>query len=137
MLEKVPVNTPTEWLHRMVLAAKHDGSPRRTVDLGPLNDVSYRQTHHTPSPWQCAAAVPRNTFKTKLDAWNAYHSVDLTPESQKLVIFSTMRGTYTYRKAGWYFPREPMNFVCRKFSKSQEILKNMHQISEELNEHCV
>ena len=28
--------------------------------------------------------------------------------------------------AGWYFPREPTNFVHRKFSKSQEILKNMH-----------
>ena len=27
-------------------------------------------------------------------------------------------------KAGWYFPREPSNFVRRKFSKSQEILKN-------------
>ena len=25
--------------------------------------------------------------------------------------------------AGWYFPREPMNFVRRKFLKSQEILK--------------
>ena len=26
---------------------------------------------------------------------------------------------------GWYFPHEPTNFVRRKFSKSQEILKNM------------
>ena len=45
VLEKVPVNTPTEWLHRMVLAPKHDGSPRRTIDLQPLNDESFRQTH--------------------------------------------------------------------------------------------
>ena len=27
--------------------------------------------------------------------------------------------------AGWHFPREPTNFVQRKFSKSQEFLKNM------------
>ena len=40
-------------------------------------------------------------------------------------------------QAGWYFPREPTNFVRRKFSKSQEILKNMHQISKKLNEYCV
>ena len=29
-------------------------------------------------------------------------------------------------EAGWYFPRETTNFVRREFSKSQEILKNMH-----------
>ena len=31
-----------------------------------------------------------------------------------------------YLWSGWYFPCEPTNFVHRKFSKSQEILKNMH-----------
>ena len=31
-----------------------------------------------------------------------------------------------YVHAGWSFPREPTNFGRRKFSKSQEILKNMH-----------
>ena len=36
---------------------------------------------------------------------------------------------------GWYFPCEPTNFVRRKFSKSQEILKNMHKISKELDEY--
>ena len=30
-----------------------------------------------------------------------------------------------YLYPGWYFPCEPTNFVGRKFSKSQEILKNM------------
>ena len=28
VLEKVPVNTPVEWLHRMVIAPKKDGSLR-------------------------------------------------------------------------------------------------------------
>ena len=32
VIEQVPMNTPTTWLHRMVVTAKHDGSPRRTID---------------------------------------------------------------------------------------------------------
>ena len=43
VLEKVPVNTPVEWLHRMVITPKKDGSPRRTVDLQTLNRASVRQ----------------------------------------------------------------------------------------------
>ena len=133
VLEKVPVNTPTEWLHRMVLAPKHDGSPRRTIDLQPLNDQSFRQTHYTPSPWQCASAVPRNTYKTKLDAWNAFHSVDLTPESQKLTSFATMWGTYRYRKA-------PMGYLATGDAythRYDNIVKDIKHISKCVDDVCL
>ena len=33
ILERVPDGEPTTWCHRMVITRKHDGSPRRTVDL--------------------------------------------------------------------------------------------------------
>ena len=42
VLEKVPPNTPVTWCHRMVLARKHSGDPRRTVDLQPLNKACKR-----------------------------------------------------------------------------------------------
>ena len=45
--------------------------------------------------------------------------------------------TFKMHYAGWYFPREPTNFVRRKSSKSQEILKNMREMSKELDEYCV
>ena len=32
-IEPVPMGRPVKWLHRMVITAKEDGSPRRTVDL--------------------------------------------------------------------------------------------------------
>ena len=35
VLERVSPNTPVTWCSRMVVAAKSDGSPRRTVDLQP------------------------------------------------------------------------------------------------------
>ena len=32
-----PVTEPSDWCQRMVCVRKHDGTPRRTVDLQPLN----------------------------------------------------------------------------------------------------
>jgi hypothetical protein len=42
VLEKLPTNTPTTWLSHMVVTAKSNGDPRRTVDYQPLN--KYVQT---------------------------------------------------------------------------------------------
>ena len=36
VLERVPYGQPTEWCFRMVVTRKKDGSPRRTVDSGPV-----------------------------------------------------------------------------------------------------
>ena len=44
MLEKLPTNTPTTWLSRMVITAKSNGEPRRTVDYEELNKYVQRQT---------------------------------------------------------------------------------------------
>ena len=99
VLEKVPVNTPVEWLHRMVIAPKKDGSPRRTVDLQALNQASVRQTHHTASPYHTAASIPSGVMKTCLDAWNGYHSVQLDENSRKMTSFITPWGVYRYRTA--------------------------------------
>ena len=99
VLEKVPVNTPVEWLHRMVIAPKKDGSPRRTVDLQALNQASVRQTHHTASPYHTAASIPSGVMKTCLDAWNGYHSVQLDENSRKMTSIITPWGVYRYRTA--------------------------------------
>ena len=61
----------------MVITRKHDGSPRRTVDLSPLNKFCKRETHAFEAPFHLARRVPRNTWKTVRDAWNGYHSVPL------------------------------------------------------------
>ena len=42
VIEPVPLNTPVTWCARMVVVPKHDGTPRRTVDLQGLNKASVR-----------------------------------------------------------------------------------------------
>ena len=84
VIEQVPSGTDTTWCHRMVIVAKKDGSPRRTINFQPLNALASRQTHHTPPPFIQASSVPAGTWKTVMDAWNGYHSVALAPELKDL-----------------------------------------------------
>ena len=64
ILEKVPHGEPTEWCHCMANIRKRDGSPRRTVDLSPLNKLNKfckRETHAFKAPFHLAQRMPRNT----------------------------------------------------------------------------
>ena len=89
VLEKVPINTPTTWLSRMVVTAKANGVPRRTVDFQQLNKHMKRQTFPMETPWQLVSKIPGNTLKTVVDNWNGYHSVPLDKKSNKFTAFLT------------------------------------------------
>ena len=99
ILEKVPHGNPTTWCHRMVITRKHDGTPRRTVDLSPLNKFCKRETFASEAPFHLARRVPRNTWKTVTDAWNGYHSVPLRESDRHLTTFITLFGKWRYTRA--------------------------------------
>ena len=99
VLEPVPVGDPVTWCHRMVICAKKNGKPRRTVDFQPLNLHATRETHHTQSPFHQARSVPHDQKKTVLDCWNGYHSVALHADDRHLTTFITPWGRYRYRVA--------------------------------------
>ena len=99
VLEKVSANTPVTWCSRMVVTAKSDGTPRRTVDLQPQNRHSVRQTHHVQSPFHLANKIPQRMKKTVTDAWNGYHSVPILEEDRHTTTFITPWGRYRYKVA--------------------------------------
>ena len=96
VIEPVPLNTPVTWCARMVIVAKHDGTPRRTVDLQGLNRASVRQTFHTRTPFMLATDVPAGTVKSVLDVWNSFHSVPVREEDRDKLTFLTPWGRYRY-----------------------------------------
>ena len=63
ILEKVPHGEPTQWCHRMVIIRKHDGTPRRTVDLSPLNKFCRWEKFASETPFKLARRVPSKTWK--------------------------------------------------------------------------
>ena len=99
VLEPVPIEEPVTWCHRMVICAKKNDTPRRTIDFQPLNIHATRETHHTQSPFHQARSVPQGKKKTVFDAWNGYHSVPLHPKYRQYTTFITPWGRYRYRTA--------------------------------------
>ncbi|KAK3731603.1 hypothetical protein QZH41_004849 [Actinostola sp. cb2023] len=99
VLEPVPVGEPVTWCHRMVVCAKKNGKPRRTVDFQALNRHATHETHHTQSPFHQARTVPNNKKKTVTDCWNGYHSIPLHKDDYHLTTFITPWGRYRYKTA--------------------------------------
>ena len=96
IIEQVPIGDPVEWCSPMVVTAKKDGTPRRTVDLQKLNRQCRRETHHVQSPFQLACKVPPNTKRTILDATDGYHAIPLDEASKPLTTFITEWGRFRY-----------------------------------------
>ena len=99
VIEKVPIGDPVTWCHRMVVCAKKNGKPRRTVDFQALNVHTTRETHHTPSPFLQAHSIPAGKKKTVFDAWNGYHRVTIHKDDQHLTTFITPWDGYRYKGA--------------------------------------
>ena len=99
VIESVPYGEPVTRCHRMVITRKHDGSPRRTVDLSPLNKFCRRETFATETPFHLARRIPKDTWKTVTDAWNGYHSVPLRQSDRHLTTFVTTFGLWRYTRA--------------------------------------
>ena len=99
VIEPVPVGDPVTYCYRMVICAKKDGKPRRTMDIQSLNANATRETHHTQSSFHQARSVPAGMKITVFDAWNGYHSIALHPDDRYLTTFITWWGRYRYRVA--------------------------------------
>ncbi len=99
VLEPVPVGEPVTWCHRMVICAKKNGKPRRTVDFQALNLHATRETHHTQSPFHQVRSVPHDKKKTVFDCWNGYHSIPLHDDDRHLTTFIIPWGRYRYNTA--------------------------------------
>ena len=94
ILEQVPPGTPVVWCSRMVVAPKKNGKPRRTVDMQKVKNATLRETQFTPSPFNIVSRIPKNTFKSVLDAWNGYHSLPLSPKAKDATTFIKQWGRY-------------------------------------------
>ena len=90
---------PLTWYHRMVVCAKKNGQPRRTVDFQALNLHATHETHHTQSPFHQARSIPSHKRNNVFDCWNDYHSVPLHPDDRHLTTFISPWGRYRYKTA--------------------------------------
>ena len=81
------------------MTRKDDGSPRRTVDISPMNNFCERELHTSRSPFVLARSVPENSVKTVFNAWNGFHSVSTRKKDRHLTTFTTPLGLFRYTRA--------------------------------------
>lgn len=141
VIERVPYGEPSQWCHRMVVTRKHDGSPRRTVDLSPLNKHCKRETHNAESPFHLARRIPRNTWKTVTDAWNGFHSVPLRESDRHLTTFITTFGRWRYKRAPQGFLSSGDGYnrrfdaILTDFDRKERIIDDTIFYDDELESH--
>ena len=99
VIERVPYGEPVKWCHRMVITRKQDGSPRRRVDLSPLNKHCKRETFSWELPFHIVRRIPQGTWKTVTDAWNSFHGMLLDESDRHLTTFITPYGRWRYIRA--------------------------------------
>ena len=141
VIERVPYGEPVTWCHRMVVARKHDGTPRRTVDMSPLNKYCSRETFATESPFHLARKVPKETWKTVSDAWNGYHSVPLRESDRHLTTFITPFGRFRYKRAPQGFVSSGDGYnrrfdaILSDFERKERCVDDTVHYDEDLEQH--
>ncbi len=93
VIERVPYGEQVTLCHCMVITRKHDGSPRRTVDLSPLNKYCQRETFANESPFHLASCIPKD--KTVI----AYRCVNRTATAPRSSHLSAVGATQRHLKA--------------------------------------
>ena len=141
VIEKVPYGEPVTWCHRMVVTRKQDGSPRRTVDLSPLNKYCKRETYSAEAPFLLARRVPGKTWKTVADAWNGFHSVPLRESDRHLTTFITPFGRWRYTRAPQGFLssgdgyNRRVDAILSDFERKERCVDDTIYYDEDLEEH--
>ena len=141
IIERVSYGEPITWCHHMVVTRKHDGSPRRTVDLSPLNRHCKRETHNSESPFHVARRVPAHNWKTVTDAWNEYHSVPLKESDRHLTTFTTPFGLWRYKRGiqGYVSSGDAFNrrfdSILSEFERKERVVDDTLHYDSDLESH--
>ena len=143
VMERVPHGERCSFCTRMVITRKHDGRPRRTVDLSHLNKFCDREEHPMKSPFHLARSIPSFSVKTVFDAWNGYHSVPIRDQDRHYTSFCTQWGLFRYKRApqgsalsGDAYNRR-FDEILVDFERAPRIVDDccLHDPSESLEEH--
>ncbi|UYV83347.1 K02A2.6-like [Cordylochernes scorpioides] len=108
-----PVDEPTEWCARIVLAGKPNGKIRICVDLSRLNLSVERELHPLPVLEHELAQLNWAKIFSRLDANSGFWQIKLSEESQTLTTFITPFGRYKFKRLPFGISSAPEHFQKR------------------------
>nr|GEV27607.1 reverse transcriptase domain-containing protein [Tanacetum cinerariifolium] len=87
-----------DWLSNPVMVKKHDGSWRMCVDFTDLNKACPQDCYPLPEIDWKVESLFGYPFKCFLDAYKAYHQIQLAKPDEEKTTFHTGQGVYCYTK---------------------------------------
>ena len=101
IIEKIPENTPTEWVSPVVVVPKQNNNIRLCVDMRVANTAIKRTRHPIPTLESVSMELNGASFFSKLDLCQAYHQLELSPESRHITTFCTHLGLFRYKRLNY------------------------------------
>jgi len=93
-----PVSGPSKWVSPVVIIPKNDGDIRLCVDMRQANRAIQRTRYPIPTVDEVLQEMNNSKYFSKLDIKNAYHQIELSPESREITTFTTHSGLYRYKR---------------------------------------
>ncbi|XP_053374880.1 uncharacterized protein K02A2.6-like [Mercenaria mercenaria] len=92
------VNSPSRWVSPVVVVPKGDDDIRLVIDIRRSNTAAKRVRHPIPTVDEVLYDLNGSTVYSKLDISNAYHQLELHPDSREVTTFITHVGMFRYKR---------------------------------------
>lgn len=92
------VHEPSKWISPIVPIMKDNGELRLCVDMRRANKAILRENHPLPTMEHLLPKIRKAEYFTKLDIKNAFHQVELHPDSRHITTFISSKGLYRYKR---------------------------------------
>ena len=98
VVEKV---SASKWVSPLVVGRKRDGSIRLCVDMRQVNRAVVTDGYPLPRIEDVLDRLRGSKVFSRLDLKDAYHQLELHPESRELTTFVSHQGLYRYRRVNF------------------------------------
>ena len=98
VIEKVSAST---WVSPLVVGRKRDGRIRLCVDMRRVNEAVITDGYPLPRIEDVLDRLSGSRVFSRLDLTDAYHQLELHPESRALTTFVSYKGLYRFRRVNF------------------------------------
>lgn len=105
----------TEWINRVVIVEKDDGSIRLCLDPRDLNKCILKKYYEIPTINDLKSQIGNSKFFSVLDLKESFWQIALTEDSKKYCTFSTIYGSYYFNVLpfGLEISAETFQEICK------------------------
>eukprot|EP00794_Sanderia_malayensis_P014472 gene14472-biopygen11586 len=131
LIEKVPADQPTDWISPIVAVPKPNGTVRLCVDMRVANTGIQIVRYLIPTVEDISLDLNEAKYFSKLDLNEAYHQLELEPESRGITTFSTHVGLYRYTRLN-YGTNAAAEIFQHTLQKSLQGIKGVKNLADDI-----